>query len=87
MSAQDFEAFLAIIYVDKNARKSFLADPIAEAKKYGLSENECTKLRDMDMTGLAFATRSFERKREIKLKLSQRKFFPTWLRFVFRDSP
>jgi hypothetical protein len=87
MSAQDFEAFLATIYVDKKARESFLTDPIAEAKKYGLSENECNKLRVMDITGLAFAARSFERKREIKLKHSQRKIFPNWLRFICRDLP
>lgn len=84
MSAENFEAFLAAIYVDKKVRKNFLVDPLREAKKYGLSEGECGKLKEMDMTGLAFAARSFERKREIKLERSRHRC-PSWLRFIFRS--
>ena len=63
MSAADFEAFLARIYVDPEARAKFLADPRGEAQKAGLSEAECIALENIDRTGLELAATSFARKR------------------------
>jgi hypothetical protein len=63
LSAADFEAFLARIYVDSEARVKFLANPRGEAQRAGLSEAECTALEDIDRTGLELAATSFARKR------------------------
>ena len=82
MSAENFEAFLTAIYVDKDVRKNFLTGPMTAAKKYGLSNDECEKLKNMDIIGLEFAARSFERKREMKLKHTW-KHFPPWFRSIF----
>jgi len=63
MSAENFEAFLARIYVDPDARARFLADPYGEAQKAGLTEEECEALVNIDRVGLEFAAQSFARKR------------------------
>lgn len=63
MSAQKFETFLAKIYVNDHARVRFLADPLREALKAGLSENDCTALKKIDFLGLELAADSFARKR------------------------
>jgi hypothetical protein len=59
-----FEAFLAKLYVDRQARAEFLADPQAAGSRAGLSEAECGALVAIDRTGLEMAANSFERKRE-----------------------
>jgi hypothetical protein len=63
MSAADFEAFLARIYVDPEARARFLANPRGEAQKAGLAEEGCRALMNIDRVGLEFAATSFARKR------------------------
>ena len=63
MSAGNFEAFLARIYVDPDARARFLADPHSEAQKAGLTEVEREALVNIDRVGLEFAAQSFARKR------------------------
>jgi hypothetical protein len=63
MSAQKFEAFLAKLYVDDNARSRFLADPRREASNAGLTEEDCTALEKIDLVGLELAAASFARKR------------------------
>jgi hypothetical protein len=63
MSAQKFEAFLAKLYVDDNARSRFLADPHREALNAGLTETECATLETIDFIGLELAAQSFARKR------------------------
>ena len=63
MSAADFEAFLARIYIDPEVRARFLVDPRGEAQKAGLTEEECQALVNMDRVGLEFAATSFARKR------------------------
>jgi hypothetical protein len=60
-----FEAILARIYVDDGARKEFLADPLAFARKSGLSAAECDALAAIDRVGLEMAAASFARKRDI----------------------
>jgi hypothetical protein len=66
MSATHLEAFLARLYVDAGARASFKANPRAEAKKAGLSDDQCTALENLDWIGLEMAARSFAKKRQLK---------------------
>ena len=68
MSATAFEAFLARIYVDPDARARFKADPYAEARRAGLSPEECAAIAKIDWVGLELATRSFARKRHAKAR-------------------
>ena len=63
MSAQKFEAFLAKLYVDDQARSRFLADPRREALAAGLTEADCAALDKIDWIGLELAADSFARKR------------------------
>lgn len=63
MSASRFEAFLAKIYVDRNARAKFLADPRGEAMKAGLTAQEVEAVARIDRVGLDLLTKSLERKR------------------------
>ena len=63
MSSTLFEAFLAKIYVDAQARTRFLSDPLGEAQQAGLSPEEALDLQNIDWVGLKLASRSFEKKR------------------------
>jgi hypothetical protein len=63
MSTALFEAFLARIYVDAEARTEFLSDPVGEAQRAGLSVEEQHALQNIDWVGLGLASRSFEKKR------------------------
>ena len=63
MSTALFEAFLARIYVDANARTEFLSDPLGEAQRAGLSPEEAQALQNIDWVGLKLASRSFAKKR------------------------
>jgi hypothetical protein len=63
MSAQKFEAFLAKLYVDNQARSRFLADPRREVLSAGLTEHDCAALEKIDFVGLELASQSFARKR------------------------
>lgn len=65
-SSTHLEAFLARLYVDAKARAIFKADPHAEAKKAGLSDDECIALENLDWIGLEMAARSFAKKRQLK---------------------
>jgi hypothetical protein len=71
MSATQLEAFLVRLYVDAGARANFKANPRAESKKAGLSDEQCTALESIDWIGLEMAARSFANKRQLKRK-------PTW---------
>jgi len=64
MNSQLFETFLARIYVDAQARTEFLADPLGEALRAGLSLEEARALQNIDWVGLKLASRSFEKKRQ-----------------------
>jgi hypothetical protein len=80
MSAADFEAFLARIYVDPEARAKFLADPRGEAQRAGLSEAECIVLENIDRPGLELAATSFARKRaKQKDNHGERAWLTRWL--------
>jgi hypothetical protein len=83
MSARAFEAFLTRIYMDAGARARFKANPCAEARRAGLSDEECTALENTDWVGLEMAARSFARKRELKRKEHPRNSFKDTLRNLF----
>ena len=63
MSTARFEAFLARIYVDAEARARFLADPRGEAMRAGLAEREVYALEKIDRVGLELAAQSLQHKR------------------------
>ena len=83
MSAREFEAFMTHIYVDAGARARFKANPGTEARRAGLSDEECTALENTDWVGLEMAARSFARKRELKRKERPRNSFKKSLRNLF----
>jgi hypothetical protein len=58
-----FEALLARIYVEAEARARFLADPRGEAARAGLDVAEQEALAAIDRVGLRLAAHSFARKR------------------------
>ncbi|HKP81145.1 MAG TPA: hypothetical protein VJT69_03960 [Pyrinomonadaceae bacterium] len=64
MSTSLLETFLARIYVDAQARERFLSDPVAEALKAGLSQDEIDAVKQMDQVGLELFAVSLERKRQ-----------------------
>ena len=68
MSASRLEAFLAEIYVDKDARSRFLADPDGEAMKAGLTKQETEALARIDRVGLELMAKSLERKRSGRME-------------------
>ena len=70
MSSTRLEAFLARLYVDSEARASFKANPRAEAKKAGLSDEQSTALENLDCIGLQMAACSFAKKRQLKRRPS-----------------
>jgi hypothetical protein len=61
-----FEAFLARLYTDTDARRLFLVDPQGEARRAGLTAPEVAALEAVDLVGLELAAASFARKRETK---------------------
>jgi hypothetical protein len=63
MSTARFEAFLAKIYVDAEARAQFLADPRGESMRAGLTEPEISALEKIDRIGLELTAQSLQRKR------------------------
>jgi hypothetical protein len=62
------EEFLAMLYVDANARSRFLHAPREEAARAGLNPAQCEALVAIDRVGLEMAAHSFERKRQKKNK-------------------
>ena len=75
-----FEAFLAALYADGNARERFLRDPRGASTAAGLSPKECKALENIDRIGLQFAARSFDHKRAQKLRRRSRRSVFSWLR-------
>lgn len=66
MNSPQFEAFLAKLYTDAQARERFTADPAGEAQRAGLDAAQIAALAAIDWAGLGFAARSFEKKRAAK---------------------
>ena len=78
MSSSRFEAFLAKIYVDDDARAAFLADPRTEATKAGLTDDEAESLTKIDRVGLDLFAQSLERKRSHRKRIKQGKGWRLW---------
>ena len=83
MSAREFEAFLARIYVDAEVRARFKANPREEAEQAGLSAKECAALEKTDWVGLELAARSFASKRAFKRQERSENSFNKTLRNLF----
>lgn len=63
MSARAFEALLARLYTDEQARRDFLTDPRGTAARAGLEPSEIDSLAAIDRVGLELSAESFARKR------------------------
>jgi len=63
MSSAALETFLARLYTDSAALARFDADPAGEARRAGLSVQECDALVRSDTIGLRMAAVGFGRKR------------------------
>jgi hypothetical protein len=70
LNSAQLEAFLSRLYVDSDARANFKTNPRAEAKKAGLSDEQCAALENLDWIGLEMAARSFAKKRQLKRRPS-----------------
>ena len=68
MSSPAFEGFLARLYVDRDFRARFLADPEGTARRAGLGCGDRAALRTIDRVGLELAAMSYEKKRSPRLK-------------------
>lgn len=66
MNGSGLQAFLARIYVDRDARERFLLDPSGEARRAGLRDEDACALEHVDRVGLVLAAQSFELKRARK---------------------
>jgi hypothetical protein len=62
MSAS-LETYLVKLYLDRDARQAFVADPRAAAREAGLAEADVAALDRIDRVGLELAARSFAAKR------------------------
>ena len=62
MNDSRLEAFLARIYVDRDVRAKFLADPRGEATKAGLTPQQVEDVIKIDRDGLELLADSLERK-------------------------
>lgn len=62
MNDSRLEIFLARIYVDREARAKFLADPRGEATKAGLTAQQVEDVIKIDRDGLELLADSLERK-------------------------
>jgi hypothetical protein len=57
------ETYLVKLYLDRDARRAFLADPRAAATAAGLEAADVAALERVDRDGLELAARSFAAKR------------------------
>jgi len=64
VSVSKLEAFLARIYVDEKSRAAFLKNPDVEARRAGLSSEQCEALNQIDHVGLELMAASVERKKQ-----------------------
>ena len=62
MSAS-LEAYLARLYLDRDTRAAFVADPRGAARQAGLNETEAATLERVDRVGLELTARSLAAKR------------------------
>jgi hypothetical protein len=58
------ETYLVKLYLDRDARRTFLANPRGAATAEGLAEPDVAALERIDRDGLELAAQSFARKRQ-----------------------
>ncbi len=75
MSTPEFEAFLARLYTDPEARARFLRDRTAEARAANLTPEQIASLTTLDAAALEAAAQSFARKRGHKQQHAKRRWF------------
>ena len=63
MNTSAIEAYLALLYTDREACEAFLADPAGAARAAGLGEAEAAEMARVDPRALRLAARGFARKR------------------------
>lgn len=66
MTTREIEIYMARLYTDAGLRDEFVANPIAQLKISGLSEESIQVLKDMDMQGLLLAGKSYQHKRDFR---------------------
>jgi hypothetical protein len=90
MTTPAFEAFLARLFVNTEAREQFLADPRGEARRAGLGPEETEWAAQIDPVGLGFAARSFQHKNRKKMSVARTGVARIWwsrLRAAWRGRP
>ncbi|HJR58707.1 MAG TPA: hypothetical protein VJ813_04900 [Vicinamibacterales bacterium] len=80
-----FEAFLARLYVDADARTRFLEDPGGAAAAAGLAEDEIAAAVRIDRVGLELAAAGFAHKRR-RQKRRPHRLVQLWRRVTGRAS-
>jgi hypothetical protein len=76
VSTPEFEAFLARLYTDPEARTRFLNDRVAEARAANLTAPQIQSLAQLDADALQAAAHSFHRKRTQKLQRAKWRWWP-----------
>jgi hypothetical protein len=71
------ETYLVKLYLDRDARQAFLADPRGAATQAGLGDKDVAALERIDRDGLELAARSFAHKRA---EQAPRGRWASWLR-------
>ncbi|MGA2811516.1 MAG: hypothetical protein ABSG16_08970 [Candidatus Acidiferrum sp.] len=80
MSSTALEAFLALLYVDGEARARFRVNPRREAERAGLTDEESAAVMKIDLIELEMTARSFAAKRKSKAKQRRRLSFMSRVR-------
>src|SRR5205807_3445326 len=75
----DVERLLARLYADGHLRERFLMDPENVCAQHGLSPDECRAMARIPAQDLQTASRSFERKRSLKLRHTGFKSLQRWV--------
>ena len=74
------EAYLARLYLDSAARRTFLANPHAAATEAGLEPTDVAALERIDRVGLELAAHSFAAKRATAPRRRRLARLTAWLR-------
>jgi hypothetical protein len=81
----DVERLLARLLTDRAFLERFLADPIDMARQEGLSPGEAQAVAAMPMQDLRTAARSYQHKRDSKVRCGGRNWLISWLRGKHRQ--
>ena len=86
MSARRVEEFLALLYVDPETRRRFVAEPRECARRAGLPERDVDSVAGLDPCDLDLAARSFAAKRAT-LDKARRGGWLGWMSRLLRRRP